>query len=46
MLKRSLLFGVVFVLQAVCAIFCVSDILLSALGVPVDPVPWRFRELM
>ena len=46
MLKRSLLFGVVFVLQAVCAIFFVSDILLSALGVPVDPVPWRFRELM
>ncbi|WP_445942593.1 helix-turn-helix transcriptional regulator [Roseicyclus sp.] len=33
-------------LQAVCAIFFVSDILLSALGVPVDPVPWRFRELM
>ena len=46
MLKRSWLFGVVFVLQAVCAIFFVSDILLSALGVPVDPVPWRFRELM
>jgi len=46
MLKRSWLFGVVFVLQAVCAIFCVSDILLSALGMPVAAVTWRFRELM
>ncbi|WP_439137585.1 helix-turn-helix transcriptional regulator [Roseicyclus sp.] len=46
MLKKSWLFGIVFVLQGVCAIFFVSDILLSALGVPVDPVPWRFRELM
>lgn len=46
MLRKPWLFGVVLVLQAVCAIFFVSDILLSALGVPVDPVPWRFRELM
>lgn len=46
MLRKTWLFGVVLVLQAVCAIFFVSDILLSALGVPVDPVPWRFRELM
>lgn len=46
MLRKTWLFGVVLVLQGVCAIFFVSDILLSALGVPVDPVPWRFRELM
>ena len=46
MLKRPGLFGAILVVQVTCAIFFVSDILLSVLRVPVDPVPWRYRELM
>lgn len=46
MLNRPGLFGALLVLQVVCAVFFVSDILLSLLRVPVDPVPWRYRELM
>ncbi|NKX44039.1 helix-turn-helix transcriptional regulator [Roseicyclus persicicus] len=46
MLNRPGLFGVILVVQVACAVFFVSDILLSVLGVPVDPVPWQFRELM
>lgn len=46
MLNRPGLFGALLVLQIACAVFFVSDILLSLLRVPVDPVPWRYRELM
>ncbi|BDW84217.1 helix-turn-helix transcriptional regulator [Roseicyclus marinus] len=46
MLNRPGLFGALLVLQVVCAVFFVSDILLSLLRIPVDPVPWRYRELM
>ena len=46
MLNRPGLFGALLVLQVACAVFFVSDILLSLLRVPVDPVPWRYRELM
>ena len=46
MLNRPGLFGTILVVQVVCAIFFVSDILMSLLRVPIDPVPWRYRELM
>jgi DNA-binding CsgD family transcriptional regulator len=46
MLNRPGLFGAILAVQLACAVFFVSDILLSALGVPVAPVPWRFREFI
>jgi len=46
MLRRPGLFLMILVVQVACAVFFVSDILLAALRIPVDPVPWRFRELM
>jgi DNA-binding CsgD family transcriptional regulator len=46
MLNRPGLFGTILVLQVACAIFFVSDILLALFRVPIDPVPWRYRELM
>lgn len=46
MLNRPWLFGAIFAVQALCAVVFVSDILLSVLRIPVDPVPWRYRELM
>jgi DNA-binding CsgD family transcriptional regulator len=46
MLNRPGLFGALLLLQIACAVFFVSDILLSLFRVPVDPVPWRYRELM
>ena len=46
MLNRPGLFGAILVLQVACAVVFVSDILLSLFRVPVDPVPWRYRELM
>jgi len=46
MLNRPGLFGTILVLQVACAVFFVSDILLSLFRIPVDPVPWRYRELM
>jgi DNA-binding CsgD family transcriptional regulator len=46
MLRQPGLFLGIFVVQLACAIFFVSDILLALFRVPIDPVPWRFRELM
>lgn len=46
MLERPGTFTVILIVQSLCAVFFVSDILLSVLGVPVDPIPWRYRELM
>lgn len=46
MLNRPGLFAVILGVQGVCAVVFVSDIVLSVLGVPLDPVPWRVRELM
>lgn len=36
----------VFVLQAVCALFFVLDILINILGLRVRPINWQFRELI
>lgn len=46
MLRRPVIFAILLIVQLICAVFFVSDIVLSVLGVPVAPVPWRFRELM
>ncbi|MGB4827094.1 MAG: helix-turn-helix transcriptional regulator [Paracoccaceae bacterium] len=35
-----------FVVQAACALFFVSDILASVLGLPIGPMPWELRELL
>lgn len=36
----------IFVLQAICAIFFVSDILSSFFGFSTTPLPWELREIM
>ena len=36
----------IFVLQALCAIFFVSDILSSFVGITTTPMPWELREIM
>jgi len=37
---------VILAVQAVCAVFFVSDILLSVLGIYVAPISWQNRELL
>jgi DNA-binding CsgD family transcriptional regulator len=36
----------IFVLQAACAIFFVSDILSSFVGITTTPLPWELREIL
>lgn len=38
--------AVVFIIQALCAIFFISDILSSVLGLRSTPLSWRARELL
>lgn len=42
----SLAITLVVVLQGLCALFFVSHILLSVLGIPVRPIPWALREYL
>jgi len=44
--RRAAPFLTIFVIQAVCAFFFVSDILASVLGVETAPISWEMRELM
>jgi DNA-binding CsgD family transcriptional regulator len=44
--KRALPFLAIFIVQAVCAFFFVSDILSSVLGFQTTPISWEMRELM
>jgi DNA-binding CsgD family transcriptional regulator len=46
MLKRPWVFGAILALQVLCAVFFVSDIVLTVLGVPFAPIPWTYREVM
>ena len=46
MLNSPRTFAVLMIVQALCGVFFVSDILLSVLRIPVEPIPWRYRELM
>ena len=43
--SRSFLI-VVTILQVICAIFFVSDIVLTIIGVPGNPIRWQTREML
>lgn len=45
-MKRPAIVGLILIVQTLCAVFFVSDIALTVLGIPVAPVPWRYRELI
>jgi DNA-binding CsgD family transcriptional regulator len=45
-LRRAAPFIAIFLVQAFCAIFFVSDILASVLGIQTTPLSWELRELM
>ncbi len=45
-MKGRVAIALVFVLQAACAVFFVSDILASVLGLETRPMNWETRELM
>jgi DNA-binding CsgD family transcriptional regulator len=44
--RQRILIGAIFVVQAVCAVFFVSDILSSILGLRTTPISWQTRELI
>ncbi len=45
-MRQRILIGAIFLVQAICAVFFVSDILSSVLGLRTTPVSWQARELM
>ncbi len=45
-MTRRWIIGAILLVQAMCAFFFVSDIVVSVLGLRVTPVSWRNRELM
>ncbi len=45
-MKRAAPFLAIFVIQALCAFFFVSDILSSVLGIRTTPISWEVRELL
>lgn len=45
-MNRNWVIAGVLVVQALCAVFFVSDIVTSVLGIRTTPIPWEFRELM
>lgn len=45
-MKHPILILAIFVLQALCAVFFVTDILSSFVGFTTRPLPWELRELM
>ena len=46
MLKRPWVFGAILVVQTLCAVVFLSDIVLTILGLPYAPIPWTYREVM
>lgn len=46
MLKQPFLLVALLVVQAACALFFVSDILASVMGLRTTPISWQMRELM
>jgi DNA-binding CsgD family transcriptional regulator len=44
--RRAAPFVAIFVIQALCAFFFVSDILSSVLGIRSDPISWEMREAL
>jgi DNA-binding CsgD family transcriptional regulator len=45
-LKKPVLLVILLAVQAICAMFFVSDILFSVLGLRTTPISWQTRELM
>lgn len=45
-MKRTLPFLAIFIVQALCAFFFVSDILSSFIGLQTKPISWEMRELL
>ena len=44
--RRTVIFGFVFSIETLCAVFFVSEILVSVLGVPIAPISWQVHELI
>ncbi|MXQ08622.1 helix-turn-helix transcriptional regulator [Alphaproteobacteria bacterium GH1-50] len=44
--RRKYVLGAVLVLQALCAVFFVGQILISVLGLPIAPIDWQLYELI
>ena len=44
--RRKYILAAVLVLQALCAVFFVGQILISVLGLPVAPIDWQLYELI
>lgn len=45
-MRRTLPFLAIFIVQALCAFFFVSDILSSFFGLQTQPISWEMRELL
>lgn len=45
-MRRAAPIIVIFFVQALCAVFFVSDILASVLGIRTTPISWEMRELL
>ena len=45
-MQNRLAIGAIFFIQAACAVFFVSDIVLTLLGTRVEPIPWQMREYL
>jgi DNA-binding CsgD family transcriptional regulator len=45
-MKRQLVVAAIFLVQLVCALVFVSDVLSSVVGFETNPMPWELRELM
>ncbi len=45
-MRRRVVIGLILLVQALCAVFFVWDILASALGIKVRALPWELRELL
>ncbi|WP_141104864.1 hypothetical protein [Thioclava sp. IC9] len=45
-LRRAVLVGAILLFQAVCALFFISDILLSIFGLYPAPISWQNREFL
>lgn len=45
-MRRAAPFIAIFIIQALCAFFFVSDILASVLGIRTTPISWEMREAM
>lgn len=46
LVRRRGAISAIVAVQAICALYFVSNILLSLLGIPVPPIPWAIREYL